>query len=299
MHRIFLEAAGCITTGYLIRSVHQAGYSAIAADMDAQVAASVLADEFFTLPSAGSDKFWESVYHHLTDKKVDVVFPSLHETLLDWSERSGELRGMGIHTVISEPETIRVCTDKWLTYLHFTNNGIPVPDTSLSQNYRLVKPRFGRGGKGIVMSDDTLSMEGMISQQFVSGQEYTVDVFCDRVGVPVYIIPRKRLQVKDGKSTAGVVVNHSKIIEWVKKICAGLPFTGPVNLQCIETPEGEIKFIEINPRVAGGMALGFAASENWIALAVDHFIHYRPIEPKPVAWGLKMMRYYEEVFTAD
>lgn len=39
MHHIFLEAAGCITTVYLIKSVHQAGYRAIAADMDAQVAA--------------------------------------------------------------------------------------------------------------------------------------------------------------------------------------------------------------------------------------------------------------------
>lgn len=299
MHHIFLEAAGCITTGYLIKSVHQAGYRAIAADMDAQVAARLLADEFFALPRAGSEKFWERVYYHLQDTKVDIVFPSLHETLLEWSERSDELRRMGIHTIISDPQTIRTCQDKWLTYQHFMNNGIPVPDTSLSQSHRLVKPRFGRGGKGIVMTDDAVSMEGMISQQFVEGQEYTVDVFCDKHCNPVYIIPRKRMQVKDGKSTAGIVVNHAKIIEWVKKICAGLPFIGPVNLQCIETPDEEIKFIEINPRVAGGMALGFAASENWISLAIEHFVHNQPIEPKPVIWGLKMMRYYEEVFTVD
>jgi carbamoyl-phosphate synthase large subunit len=206
---------------------------------------------------------------------------------------------MGIAAIISSPDTIRICQDKWLTYLHFKNHGIPAPDTSLDQSHRLVKPRFGRGGKGIVITDEAVPMDGMISQQFVSGQEYTVDVFCDKEGVPVYIIPRKRLQVKDGKSTAGTVVNHPVIIEWARKICEGLPFAGPVNFQCIETADGDITFIEINPRVAGGMALGFAASENWISLAVEHFVHNRQISPKPIVWGLKMMRYYEEVFTVD
>ena len=142
-----------------------------------------------------------------------------------------------------------------------------------------------------------VSMEGLISQQFVNGVEYTIDVFCDLHGVPIYIIPRKRLKIEGGKSTSGVVDMNQEIIEWVREICSKIRFTGPINIQCIRDVTGQIFFIEINPRIAGGMALGFAASENWIPLIVANLVHKMDIVPVKVMNEMKMMRYYAEIFT--
>ena len=72
------------------------------------------------------------------------------------------------------------------------------------------------------------------------------------------------------------MVNHPQIIKWVKRICKQIPF-GPINIQCFICKDGSVKFVEINPRIAGGMALGFAATENWINLIVDHFIFGKKI----------------------
>jgi len=138
-------------------------------------------------------------------------------------------------------------------------------------------------------------MEGMVSQQVVEGDEYTIDTFFDKDGVPIYIIPRKRIAVKNGKSTRGVVCRHDKIIHYIEMMAKVTRFIGPINFQCFDH-HGDISFIEINPRIAGGMALGFAASENWIPLIVDNLVYGQSITPKPIKYGLKMVRSYAEYF---
>ena len=89
-------------------------------------------------------------------------------------------------------------------------NNIPTPETDLEQKFPLIKPRFGRGGEGISITSEPVCMDGMISQELLTGQEYTVDVLCNKDSQPVYIVPRKRIGVKEGKSTGGVTVNHSE-----------------------------------------------------------------------------------------
>ena len=67
-------------------------------------------------------------------------------------------------------------------------------------------------------------------------------------------------------------------------------------MQCFIKDDGEISVIEINPRIAGGMALGFAATQNWIKLIVD-ILYDIPIKDLAnVKYGLRMLRYYDEIF---
>ena len=73
-------------------------------------------------------------------------------------------------------------------------------------------------------------------------------------------------------------------------------FHGPINLQCFELENGEIKFIEINPRIAGGMALAFAATENWVEVVIEQMLNGKKFVPKSVRNNTKMYRYYKEVF---
>ena len=42
-------------------------------------------------------------------------------------------------------------------------------------------------------------IEDYIIQPFISGREYTIDIFCDYEGNPVYITPRERLAVRAGE----------------------------------------------------------------------------------------------------
>lgn len=297
-YNVLLEASGSLTSSYMIKAIKDTGATVAASDI-AECAAQQIADDFIFFPLSSAPNLWNVIETEITNRKINVVIPSFDETLIEWAEKKDYYRQKGVHVVLSSKETIGKCQDKWETYQFFKAIGIPTPETSTENKYPLIKPRLGRGGKGITInsSDKNISMDGMISQELLEGQEYTIDVFCDNKSNPVYIIPRKRMQVKDGKSINGITIMHEGIIEYVKKICSHLKFIGPINVQCFETMAGEIKFIEINPRIAGGMALGFAASENWVELIFKNIIENKTIQPVQVKYGLKMFRHYDEVFT--
>lgn len=299
---IFLvEASGSLTSGYLIRSIQDAGFKVFASDINADVFGKYLADGFIKMPKIIEKNSWNQTVTLVEENNIQVVIPSLDETLLNWSEYKETFSHKNIHIIISPPHALEICQDKWKTYLFFKENDIPTPETSLDSLYPLIKPRLGRGSTGIFIRDENeeINMEGNISQELIYGTEYTIDVFCDYNHNPVYIVPRKRLNIKEGKSLDGVVVNHSKIESYVKRICSATSFIGPINIQCFEDHHGDLKFIEINPRIGGGMALGFAATENWIPLIVSNLIEHKPIIPVKVQYGLKMMRYYNEIFAFE
>ncbi len=293
--RILTEASGSLVAAYLIQAIREAGHEAVGSDIDALNAGFCLADDFIVLPRKSDPGLWAAIEKALVERMIDMVIPSFDETMVGWAERREQFARKGIYVVISPLETIHICQDKWETYRFFTECKVPCPQTSLNQDHPLVKPRFGRGAEGVCMPQGSVSMEGMISQEIAHGEEYTVDTFFDREGEPIYIVPRKRIGVQNGKSTRGIVCRHDGIDHYVRAMGRAARFAGPINFQCFV--EGDtLSFIEINPRIAGGMALGFAATENWVRLIVDNLILGRPITPKPVRYGLKMVRYYAECF---
>jgi carbamoyl-phosphate synthase large subunit len=295
--RILTESSGSLTTGYLIQAIQDAGFQAVASDITSDCVGQFLADDFMLVPKADHSELWPILARLLEQHSIDMVLPSLDETLLGWAERRERFReDLGCHVIISSPETLVTFQDKWLTHQFFVEHGMPCPATSLEQDYPLVKPRFGRGGIGVEVTERSVNMEGMVSQELLTGTEYTIDILCDSQGEPIYIVPRKRLGVREGKSTGGIVEMHAGIIEWVRKLCLVAPFVGPVNAQCFVSAAGDVQFVEVNTRIAGGMALGFAASENWIPLLASHFIDGKAIKPVSIHDGLRMMRYYAEVF---
>ncbi len=297
-YRVMTEASGSLTSGYLINAIRAAGHQPIASDVDTECFGRYLADDFIEMPPASDPGLWAKIERLLLEHRVDVVIPSLDEMLLGWSERKQFFRNRGVNIVTSDPESIAVCQDKWLTYQFFRSNEIATAESSLSQDFPLVKPRFGRGGVGVKVTNEPVDMSGMISQALLTGIEYTVDIFCDREGEPIYVVPRRRQGVRDGKSTGGVVERNDRIEQGARRICQSTRFEGPLNLQCFVDDLGEVTFLEINPRIGGGMALGFAATENWIGLIERNLLNGESVTAKPVAYGMKMRRYYAEVFVS-
>ena len=294
--RIMIEASGSLVSGYMIKAIQDAGHIAVASDIDTANHGAILADDFIKMPRVSAPDLWQQTEQLLSAHQVDIVIPSLDETLLGWAERREYFASRGVHVILSDVATIATFQDKWRTYEFFQSAGIPTPATSLTQDYWVVKPRLGRGGKGIHMGDAPQDMTDMISQEFIKGTEYTCDCFFDGNGRPVYIVPRKRDSVVDGKSLRGITVRHDRIDALIRRIGSRIALRGPVNFQCIETAEDELFFIECNPRIAGGMALGFAASENWISLIVSNLVRGSDISAKPVRYDLRMVRYYAECF---
>ncbi|PHR70029.1 MAG: carbamoylphosphate synthase large subunit [Arcobacter sp.] len=298
MMRIFIEASGSITSNYLIEAIKDANCEVIGSDISTFNHSKSLCNDFILMPSVEDPKLWEKTKKLLILYKIDIVIPSFDETMEVWASKIDEYKEIGIQIIISPLETIEIFQDKWKTYNFFNQINIPTPRTSLKDEYEIIKPRQGRGGSGIFKNNykQNISMEGMISQEKIEGTEYTVDVFFTYKGLPLYIIPRKRLDIKEGKSTKGIVVRNDAINDYIIKISENLSFLGPINFQLFETKEKKLIFIEVNPRIAGGMALGFNASQNWVTLIIENIIHKKEVKAKEIKYGLKMARYYNESF---
>jgi carbamoyl-phosphate synthase large subunit len=160
----------------------------------------------------------------------------------------------------------------------------------------MVKQRAGEGSAGVlrVRPEEAMriDMTGCISQEFLHGDEYSIDALCDRQGDPIYIVPRQRCVVRSGRSVVGKVVDDVGIVSMVRRILAATRFLGPVNVQCFRTADG-LFFTDLNPRVSGGLSLSLAATENWFRL-IPRLLLGRKICPKPIIHGLVMMRYLTE-----
>jgi carbamoyl-phosphate synthase large subunit len=226
---------------------------------------------------------------------IDLVFPSVDEGLLLWDEQRSALAARNVELVLSPRETLEICLDKWKTYEFFRDHGIPTPATALEQEYEIVKPRRGRGGAGFRRTAPTHApLRDAISQEQAPGQEISIDVLCDRDGGLRYCVLRERLETQSGISVRGRVVRHAQVERYVEQIVQATPFIGIANLQCFV--EGDsVSFIEINPRIPGGLSLSLAATENWF----DCWLKLRaarPIEPVPVREGLAVARHFADAF---
>jgi len=232
-------------------------------------------------------------------ENIDVVFPSIHEGLFEWSKRRETFIKDEVFVVISPVDTTAICHDKWNLYKFFMDNDIPTPRTSLKHEYELIKPRVGRGGAGIkhVSPKTPVDMESFISQEIIEGQEYSIDALCDLQGKVLCVVPRKRIVVESGLSIKGQVVEDKVITNISLKILASAHFIGPVNIQCFKNKDG-IFFTEINPRLAGGMSLSMYATGNWFDL-IFRMMKNEVVAPQPVNYGLIMMRHYSDVIIEE
>ncbi len=298
--KVLTEAAGSPVWGTLLPYLHDAGLHPVMTDIAPLAAGLYLGGTGYLVPKVTADDYFPVVEEIVRREGVELVLPSLNEGLLAWAERREAFAAIGATVLLAHPSVIRVFVDKWETYRFFQQHEIPTPATSLTPDYELIKPRIGRGGSGIRrrVSGAAVDMAGYVSQQYVEGQEYTIDALCDQAGNALYVVPRKRLAVESGLSVKGQVVRDDEIESYVWHILAHTQLVGPVNLQCFRTPEGRVLFTEVNPRLAGGLSLSMAATENWFAV-LRRILEGRPVQPRPIRAGLVMLRYLADYIVEE
>lgn len=296
--KILVEGIGSMVFGSQLKYYRELDWELVGIDITGYSFGLYQVDRAFIVPKYDEEECWGKIEEILEKEKIKLVFPTVNEGLLNWSRHKEQYkRDFNTYVMISDENVIDVCVDKWKTYQFFKEIGIPTPTTSLSLDYELVKPRIGRGSAGISFKREidaaSFKMEGHISQEFIEGEEYTIDVLCDLNSKPIYIIPRKRLETESGVSVMGVTINDQEIIELTKVIIKELKPIGIINIQCFKNEQG-IKFIEINPRLAGGCSLSFASSDNWFS-AVECFYKKIEYQSKEVIYNNCMFRYFNDL----
>lgn len=209
-------------------------------------------------------------------EKVDCLIPTIDTDLLLLAENKEKFEAIGTKVLISAVDKVKLCRDKRYTADYFMSVGLksPMPvDDAAKYNLgypAFIKPKDGSSSIDAYKVNNAEELEeyakkvnDYIVQPFISGREFTIDIFCDYEGNPIYITPRERLAVRAGEVLKTRIHQDDTMIREMLDLIADYKPCGQITVQLIQDEvTGDNYYIEINPRFGGGAPLSMMAGAD-------------------------------------
>jgi len=304
--KIIRSAVGSMPSWGLIEELQNAGVEIIGTDSNPLSFGLYLLKKSYVAPQGDDPNFIKEILKIIDKEQPDAILSGPEEELLTLSKNKGRIEERGTLLLCPDYEYVEICTDKKKTNEVFERIGIPTPelftDADSVKFPCIIKPRFGRGSLDIYIAknEDDLhfylkKVNEPVIQEFVQGEEYTVDILADKEGNVLSAIPRLRLGIESGISVKGKTVYDKEIVDYSNEIAKKLKLFGPSCIQCIRNENG-VKFIEVNTRFGGGSILSIKADPTIIPNLIKMVRGVNPTPNKGFKEGLTMLRYHSEVF---
>ena len=234
----------------------------------------------------GVDVFWhclslenltiETVIAYCQEHQIQAIIPTRDADVEFFAHHLQHLHHQGIQVMVSPLESVKRCLDK----KHFAdvlfNHGFPAIPTATciqdlkSQSY-VVKERYGSGSTAMALNVSrekaiaySQSLKHPLFQPYISGEEWSVDLYRSRQGKLMGCVARKRELVVQGESQVTTTASYPALEKLCQEIAHYLRLEGHVVFQVIEDSQGKLHVIECNPRFGG-------ASTASIAVGLDSF----------------------------
>jgi carbamoyl-phosphate synthase large subunit len=265
-------------------------------------------DAMHLLPHSSAPDFIARLSEVVKREEASLIVPLIDPDLAPLSRGIGELQRAGSRVLVSEIRAIDVCRDKMKFAGFLAAENLPSPRTSATGDVTgfewplVVKPRNGSSSQNVFKVQTRNELEFFwkyvpepIVQEFIAGDEFTVDVFSDWAGTPLAAVPRKRLKVRAGEVSVGRVQRDPEIEALAMEVAARLRTVGPVNVQIIRRAGGNF-VTELNPRFGGGTPLSIEAGAPFVEWALA-MADGQPLRPAgEIRDGLTMMRFEDSIF---
>lgn len=252
------------------------GGKVISTDINNLSAGLYVSNRHYLVPPSPDQNFIPTILGICKKENIKLLIPTRDGELLLFAKNKEKFEKQGTHVMVSNPEIIEICNDKYRFYQFLTENNIPTPKTYISEQINfpfihyplLVKSRYGSGSKSVfkVKNEEELKffinyVPNPIIQEFVNGKEYTIDLLTDFNGKILTVVPRERIETFCGESYKGETIKDIKMMQYAKNLAEKLGTIGHITIQCIKNDSG-IKFLEVNPRFGGGAILGIKSGAN-------------------------------------
>lgn len=251
----------------------------IGSDLSDTAPALLFCDRTVKTPKIADESYIPFLMDYCRENSVDILIPTIDTDLLPLAKAKNDFEKIGTKVYVASEEKVALCRDKRLTSSYFNSLGLKSPQAydSISAVVEkglsfplFIKPKDGSSSinayRADTLEDLTTFAERIgdfIIQPFISGEEYTVDIFCDWEGKPVYITPRKRLAVRSGEVLKTEIYQDERIISELMTLVEDFRPSGAITVQLIrDNATGEDWYIEINPRFGGGAPLSIKAGAD-------------------------------------
>ena len=303
---VLVSGAGGAAAISTIKALRSGGFDGriVATDAEPLSAGLYLADSFRVVPKAKDPAFFPAVRTLIEDERIGMIFPTSGFDIYEFARHKRELEAMGVVIAMSDSDAMSTCENKWEFYLK-TQGVFPLPETgrdpaTWTRFPCFVKPIFGKGSRGThrcatreELLFHTLHERDLLIQEYLPGEEYTVDVLSDLAGAPILAVPRARLETKDGISSKGRVFHDEEMERLCLDLARHLGLKGPTCMQLKRDERGQPKFMEVNPRIGGGSIFTTLAGVNipMLLLQLIGGMEIAPQKPREIV----VLRYYDEL----
>ena len=252
------------------------------ASSDVSNHASYVYKDVFILPDIYSENWIEELNEIIVAKQIDYLYPANNYIVDALSENRKDIQ---TEILMPERRIIDLVRSKRRTLEHF-DGIIPTPKIydSIDQIDRFpvfVKPDSSYGSQGAQKAIDSDHLKAIIGQiedplilELLPGKEYTIDCFSNRKGELLFCAGRERIRIRMGTSMNGTLVGddlNTTFKNYAQIIVEELGLSGGWFFQMIEDTNEVSLLTEIEPRIAGTMALNRVRGINFALLTIyDH-----------------------------
>ncbi len=270
-------------------------------------------DIFELAPKTSDENYIQWLSDIIKKHNVDMIIPAIEVDMIKWNDNREKILQMGVFALLNNENLIKLCADKW-EFFRTLSASLPefaIPSRldddffDIVENFGLpflVKPRNGFGSKGIVKITNEIEFrkvkqefgDTIMSQPIVGNndEEFTISGFFDKKSKLLAFQQLKRKLAKGGYTEVAEVSNLPGIREVLTKLAEVLHPVGPTNFQ-FRIDKGQMKLLEVNPRVSSSSSIRTAFGYNELSLSVDYFLNgVIPTQPE-IKQG-RAVRYIED-----
>lgn len=264
----------------------------IATDCSRLAPAIYIADKHYIVPRIDDPNYINVIIDICKEEKVNAVLSLIDPELSLIARKADLFREVGVIPICSSYEVCELCLDKYGMYTFCNENNYKCAKTYRtiedfeSALYRkeieypvFVKPRFGSASIGIskIYSIEELRIinsryDDLLIQEFLSGQEYGVDVYTDLISWEVTsIFIKEKIAMRAGETDKALSIKSSKLFELIEDFVKRLGIIGPIDIDVFEK-NGDYYISEVNPRFGGGYPLAYECGVNSPSYIINNLL---------------------------
>ena len=274
------------------------GDKVVATDMQLSAPALQVADVKIQVPAVYDPKYVDITLDICKEQKIDALLSLNDLELPILAENKALFEALGVKVIVSSPEVIDICFDKYKTALWVESLGLNAPMTYVSLKDAkkaldrgeisfplFMKPRWGSGSIGLETIDDmeeldvyyhllmkkikktilataSVGDEYIMIQEKLTGKEYGLDIMNNLEGNNVGVSVKQKLAMRAGETDKAITVDLPEVYEMGRKIGENLKHIGNLDVDIMQRANGDYCVLELNPRFGGGYPFSYEAGVN-------------------------------------
>lgn len=270
----------------------------VATDMQLTAPALQVADVKLQVPAVYDPNYIDITLDICKKHKVNALI-SLNDLELPILANNKHLfEELGVKVIVSSPEVIDICFDKYKTAQWIESIGLKSPktyirledakkalETGVISFPLFMKPRWGSGSIGLesiadmedldiyynilmkkikktILATASIGNEYILIQEKLTGNEYGLDVMNDLEGNNVGVSVKQKLAMRSGETDKAITLDLPDVKKMGEQIGNELRHIGNLDVDIMQRANGDYCVLELNPRFGGGFPFSYEAGVN-------------------------------------